>query len=468
MTEQTSPILSIEFIIVGGGIAGLSAACALSKVGHKVTVLDQGDDFLNTEYGGGCRLAPNMTKKFYEWGLEEELRKYSIVGQYLTLARYETGEVASSGEWGEKFELDRAGEYIQLRFSALRRLLYEAALRFGATVRPNSVVKTLHPEPNRPSVILESGEELSADVLVGADGNHSISRQTMLGCKEALIRKSMVMYDATIPRDKMAADPDLDALLTNNQYGKLMLWHGDGRGASGYEITKNAYCMQVYAPGSSEMPFPVSVLSSEELVEVLGECDLRLRKLAALANNVLAIPVIRQPQLTDWVHPNGKFIAIGEAAHPLITGTVYTAGLAAEDGIMLGKMFSYLRYYNQITPFLSAVEDVRQKRVADALEAQSVNPTDASMPAGIDAQESLKVMESIADGTLSLDEVNDLLHQALGVIFAYDPEEEAEHWWVHWGLLRERAGSGTPVIFDPITVLQEQENEFEQAFTDAV
>lgn len=32
--------MQIEFIIVGGAITGLSAAIALSRVGHKVTVLD--------------------------------------------------------------------------------------------------------------------------------------------------------------------------------------------------------------------------------------------------------------------------------------------------------------------------------------------------------------------------------------------------------------------------------------------
>lgn len=33
--------LPIDFVIVGGGIAGLSSAIALSRVGHRVTVLER-------------------------------------------------------------------------------------------------------------------------------------------------------------------------------------------------------------------------------------------------------------------------------------------------------------------------------------------------------------------------------------------------------------------------------------------
>lgn len=36
------------------------------------------------------------------------------------------------------------------------------------------------------------------------------------------------------------------------------------------------------------------------------------------------------------------------------------------------------------------------------------------------------------------------LRQAVEHIFAYDPEDEADNWWVRWGLTQERAAR----IFD--------------------
>lgn len=45
-------------------------------------------------------------------------------------------------------------------------------------VRPNAEVTSIHAETT--SVVLASGERLSADVLVGADGADGISRATVL------------------------------------------------------------------------------------------------------------------------------------------------------------------------------------------------------------------------------------------------------------------------------------------------
>ena len=45
-----------------------------------------------------------------------------------------------------------------------------------------------------------------------------------------------------------------------------------------------------------------------------GVC--RLMELARHATDVSAIPVVSRPMLEDWVHPDGRVICIGEAAHP--------------------------------------------------------------------------------------------------------------------------------------------------------
>lgn len=37
------------------------------------------------------------------------------------------------------------------------------------------------------------------------------------------------------------------------------------------------------------------------------------------------------------------------------------------------------------------------------------------------------------------DMVTDIVGQAIRQVFAYDPEDEADAWWVQWGILQERA-----------------------------
>lgn len=43
--QRTPDFMPIDFLIVGGAITGLSAAIALSRVGHRVTVLELMESF---------------------------------------------------------------------------------------------------------------------------------------------------------------------------------------------------------------------------------------------------------------------------------------------------------------------------------------------------------------------------------------------------------------------------------------
>ena len=61
----------MHFIVVGGGIAGLATAFALSLVGHRVTVIEESDGRVQTNNGVTC--PPNMSKILKDWGLQSWL-----------------------------------------------------------------------------------------------------------------------------------------------------------------------------------------------------------------------------------------------------------------------------------------------------------------------------------------------------------------------------------------------------------
>lgn len=42
--------VSLDFIVIGGSSAGLSAAYALRRVGHRVLVLEQNKDFFDVSF----------------------------------------------------------------------------------------------------------------------------------------------------------------------------------------------------------------------------------------------------------------------------------------------------------------------------------------------------------------------------------------------------------------------------------
>jgi len=52
-----------------------------------------------------------------------------------------------------------------------QKLLYEAAVREGVVVRFGAIVESV--DQTGPSITLSTGEKISADVIVGADGELS-------------------------------------------------------------------------------------------------------------------------------------------------------------------------------------------------------------------------------------------------------------------------------------------------------
>ncbi len=61
----------------------------------------------------------------------------------------------------------------------LYEILYNKAIELGAEVRYNANVVDIDVENQQ--VTLENGKTLSGDVLVGADGEFGVSRETVVG-----------------------------------------------------------------------------------------------------------------------------------------------------------------------------------------------------------------------------------------------------------------------------------------------
>lgn len=69
--------MDLNVIIVGGGIAGLSAAIALRRAGHAVHVYER-SSFAN-EVGAAIHIPPNASRPLLAWGLDPVKAKFVMV-----------------------------------------------------------------------------------------------------------------------------------------------------------------------------------------------------------------------------------------------------------------------------------------------------------------------------------------------------------------------------------------------------
>jgi salicylate hydroxylase len=77
MAQPARAHLSVHFAVVGASISGLASALALSRAGHRVTVLEQAGEH-EPRPTGGLRVPPNVSKVFARWGLGAELAKIAV------------------------------------------------------------------------------------------------------------------------------------------------------------------------------------------------------------------------------------------------------------------------------------------------------------------------------------------------------------------------------------------------------
>jgi 2-polyprenyl-6-methoxyphenol hydroxylase-like FAD-dependent oxidoreductase len=81
-----------NIVIIGGGIAGLGAAIALSRDGHKVTVYERRADTQEVS-GSGLQIQPSAIKILRKWNLMDQFRKVAHESHAIKMTRYADGEL---------------------------------------------------------------------------------------------------------------------------------------------------------------------------------------------------------------------------------------------------------------------------------------------------------------------------------------------------------------------------------------
>lgn len=82
----------------------------------------------------------------------------------------------------------------------------------------------------KPRVTLSTGEVVTPDLLIGADGPRSLVREAVLGQPDNAEPSELTVYTATIPGDKMRDDPDFRPWLESNEWP---IWMGTRRSVCG-------------------------------------------------------------------------------------------------------------------------------------------------------------------------------------------------------------------------------------------
>ncbi|KAL4066712.1 hypothetical protein V8B97DRAFT_2022535 [Scleroderma yunnanense] len=447
-TNGQSKVL-IDFVIVGGGITGLACALALRRVGHRVIVLEKlVEDQISQLANGGGRLPPNASKILFQWGLESALCEFAVSPIAMEVMKYDTGDLLGTQPWESEILREFGGQYLFYRHADLWRLLLRTAKEAGADVRLG--VRVVSIDGDDCSVKLSTGHTLRADVIVGAVGRSSNLQTVVSGDDHSLHESTQVycrMYSVSVPSQAMIQDSHL-AQLYSRSTPSTFLWLGNRCSALGSrvggsdEFTVNFWVEQYPQTHKGEDWSPKSDL--REWHEISRHCEPRLRKLIRAASFRMCGPVKIVPQLDNWVHPSGRVIMLGEAAHSLPAGSVQPTALCIEDAAVFAKLFSHITSETQIPTFLHAFQDLREDRCESVLHSEQRNVFFRMMPNGPEQEDRDRIMRDRHSQGLgvfdsSIADKPEVRWDSLKALFGYNAEDEADDWWFKWGLLGERA-----------------------------
>src|SRR5437763_10605317 len=180
---QRKEELYMRVLISGGGIAGLTLAYWLHRYDIPSVVIEQAKSVRHDGYGidffgTGYDVADRM-------GLIDRLRSQQIPYDY---AAY----VNESGKLITKLDvamIDRFtdGKYMGLMHATLEEVLYEA-LEGRVEVRFGRSLTAIEQRPDQVYVTFNDGTSESFDLLIGADGVHSITRTLIFGSEKQFSR----------------------------------------------------------------------------------------------------------------------------------------------------------------------------------------------------------------------------------------------------------------------------------------
>ncbi|WP_049557440.1 FAD-dependent monooxygenase [Nonomuraea sp. SBT364] len=158
----------MKVIIVGGGIGGLATAVAFHQRGWQVEVLERAAEF--TEVGAGLTIQPNGLRALDALGLGERLRAGGLADPL-------AGIRSRRGDWLIRNDVAnlkrRFGSWVTVHRAALVDLLRAAVP--AEALRPGTDVQHVQPD----GVVHHSDGASTADLVVGADGVHSVTRRSL-------------------------------------------------------------------------------------------------------------------------------------------------------------------------------------------------------------------------------------------------------------------------------------------------
>ena len=317
--------------IIGGGIAGLTAALAFAKQGASVCVSERAPAL--TEVGAGLQITPNAGRALQALGVWDALVARGVVAQAVVPMDGVSGRAVT------RFDLSQQSpHYLFLHRATLIDVLAEAVMEAGGAVKLGHVPDLDNLPPH--------------DLLIGAEGLRSGLRVRLNGAAEPFFT-GQVAWRAIVPQESapeariwmMPHQHVVTYPLTGGRLNIVAVQERTTWAAEGWSHADDpAHLRAAFAKAAPDL---WAILDKVDQVNLWG--------------------LFRHPVAATWV--GDKAAIIGDAAHPTLPFLAQGANLAIEDAFVLARSCCDFGIKNGLQHY----ENERKSRVMRAIAAANAN-----------------------------------------------------------------------------------------------
>lgn len=334
-----------DYLVVGGGIAGLTLAICLKRQGLECAVFERADDKRTTT--SAINLGASGVRVLKELDLLPAVEERAEAVRFMRVFSAESGNLTT------EFALRGRELYGQDGMAMTRRVLHEVLTReckrLGVALHYAHRLVNLTQDARGVTATFANGVEVTGRVCVGADGIHSSVRTMAFPDFEVETRdRAYYGCGAILPTSYLTA---AEIAMLRLDEGSMNMFNGQ-LGFAGFigvgtpdESGVHKFMFWTHIAKNALVPdaFDCKDLTQvkQVLLQLRGHWCAPIGKIIALLDQrlpdieVLAAPITSNGPLPCWWR--GRVVLIGDAAHGFGPGAS-GAALGMEDALLLARL----------------------------------------------------------------------------------------------------------------------------------
>ncbi|KAF2158261.1 FAD binding domain protein [Myriangium duriaei CBS 260.36] len=359
----------LHILIVGAGIAGLSAAIGLRDQGHRVEIFEQSQ--FAKETGAAVHIAPNAHGILKRLGIDLDAIGANKMERVPTTDLVQLTEYDSGGQLRRSIDLNEDNKKWQHEWRLAHRVQIHDALKRTAT---NPTGKG-HPaslhlgsgvaavDPIDASITLNNGTTVKGDIILAADGVHSVCRAQIPGGDVQPFGSGKSAFRFIIARETALSSPATQAFV--ERPGELVIWYAKDRRVVMYPTANNSLlnfvCIHPEEESDAGAQWNTN-MSLASLLRVYQDFDPGCISLLKMAepSSLKAWKLLDMAVLPTWI--NHSLALLGDAAHPFLPHQGQGAGVAMEDAATLAVVLERGLSPSEVPARLKLYEEIRKTR----------------------------------------------------------------------------------------------------------